>query len=73
MPRRKTYIEGFAERLDEACLKDGRSKVELARLCGFNRKSLMRGRDHMMMGSGDLAKFCQLTGTDANWLLGIKL
>ena len=73
MPKNKTYVEGFAERLEEACIRDGRSKVEIARLCGFDRKALMRHRDHMMMDSGNLAKFCNLTKTDANWLLGVKL
>ena len=73
MARKKTYIEGFNERLNEACYNTGLSKCEIARRCGFNRKQLMRGAHHMMMGGGDIARFCSVTKTDANWLLGIKI
>lgn len=65
------YIEGFYERLEEACSQYGETKVEIARRCGFDRKILMGVCRNRMMNSGNLARFCALTGTDANWLLGV--
>lgn len=66
------YIEGFAERVDEACHRTGRSKREIAEQCGFDRKVLCKPYHNSMMHSGYLARFCAVTGTDANWLLGLK-
>lgn len=69
--KKNTYIEGFHERLDTACLRTGLSKTEIARRAGFDRKTL-HPMKHQMMGSAYIAKFCAVTGTDANWLLGVK-
>lgn len=69
----KNYIEGFEERLDEACLKTGLPKTEIARRAGFNRKQLSRMANHAVMNSSDVARFCSVTKTDANWLLGVEL
>lgn len=66
------YIQGFRERLEQACYDTGLSKAEIARRCGFSRKILADTSSLYMMRSGHLAKFCAVTGTDANWLLGIK-
>lgn len=65
------YLEGFAERLDDACIATGLPKTEIARRCGFNRKQLMRMANHYSMNSFDVARFCSVTKTDANWLLGL--
>ena len=72
MAKKRVYIDGFVERLEEACYNSGLNKTEIARRCNFSRKQLMRRQTHWMMNSGDLAKFCAVTKTDANWLLGIK-
>ena len=72
MKTKGKYIEGFEERLDEACIKSGMKKAEIARRGGFNRKILSR-YNNTMMNSGDLARFCSVTHTDANWLLGVEL
>lgn len=66
------YIQGFRERLEQACCESGMTKVEIAKRCGFDRKTLIGMNNNNMMHSGNLAKFCAVTGTDANWLLGIK-
>ena len=71
MARQKTYIEGFNERLEEACGRVNMNKTEIARNCGFDRKQLSRGNNFCVMNSRDVAKFCAFTKTDANWLLGI--
>lgn len=69
--KKRVYIEGFVERLELACKSSGLSKSELARRAGIDRKQLCRKRSESMMNSGDVAKFCAATHTDANWLLGI--
>ena len=70
--RTNKYIEGFNERIDEACIKSGLTKKEIARRAGFDRKTLSRMSQDNMMNSGALARFCNVTHSDANWLLGIK-
>lgn len=66
----KTYIQGFNERLNAACHSSGLSKSEIAKRCSFDRKTLIR-TDHAMMDGGNVARFCAVTKTDANWLLGV--
>lgn len=70
--KKRVYIEGFVDRLEKVCKSTGLSKTEIAKRCGIDRKQLSRQHTMFMMNSGDLAKFCAGTGTDANWLLGIK-
>jgi len=65
-------IEGFWERLNEACKKDGRSKSEIARACGFNRKVLYWSSNKSNMHVGYMVKFCAETNTSADWLLGLR-
>ena len=71
--RRLKFIEGFTEKLEEACQATGLPKTEIAKRCGFDRKQLMRMANPCVMNSFDVARFCAVTKTDANWLLGVKL
>ena len=71
--KQKIYIEGFADRIDEACAKTGLPKTVIAERCGFDRKQLSRWHQDGVMNGAYLARFCQVTKTDANWLLGIKI
>lgn len=64
------YIQGFRDRLDEACADSGLTKIEIARRCGFDRKVLFPSTGQMLT-SGHVARFCAVTKIDANWLLGI--
>lgn len=68
MAKQKTLIEGFWDRANK--VMEGKNKNELARQIGCNRKTLY-GKDGTLSPLY-LAKFCVLTDTDANWLLGIK-
>ncbi len=68
--RKKLYIRGFRERLNEACLKSGLNKSEIARRCNFDRKTL-HPKEYQMMSPVYIARFCAVTKTDANWLLGV--
>ena len=68
MAKQKTLIEGFWDRANK--VMEGKNKAELARRIGCNRKTLYGS--YGTMSPVYLARFCVLTGTDANWLLGIK-
>ena len=70
--RRYAYLEGFYERVDEACRKSGLTKTEIARRAGFERRTLTPKHDNWMMTLANAARLCAVTRTDANWLLGIK-
>lgn len=68
MAKQKTLIEGFWDRANK--VMEGKSKKELARQIGCDRKTLYG--NYGTLSPVYLARFCVLTGTDANWLLGIK-
>lgn len=67
MAKTRTLIEGFWDRAN--IVMEGKNKKELARQIGCNRKTLYGGNG--TLSPVYLARFCVLTGTDANWLLGI--
>lgn len=62
-------IRGYRERLEEAIGRSGLTKSEIARRCRFNRKVLS---GECTLSAVNLVKFCVITKTDANWLLGLK-
>ena len=66
--KKRTMIEGFWQRMNT--VMEGKNKKELARQIGCNRKTLY-GNDGTL-SPVYLARFCAITGTDANWLLGIR-
>lgn len=68
MAKQRTLIEGFWDRANIAM--EGRSKKELAEQIGCDRKTLYGS--YGTLSPVYLARLCVLTGTDANWLLGIK-
>lgn len=65
---RAFYIPGFKQRVKQVLDEQGKTGAEVAALCGFERKALYNEDWH----GGRIAKFCEVTGTDANWLLGIR-
>ena len=64
------YINGFWDRVEHAIAQSGKSKVQVAREAGFERKLLLGYCDGIH--SSSLAAFCRVTGADANWLLGLS-
>lgn len=66
--KQRTRIEGFWQRMN--AVMEGKNKNELAKRIGCNRKTLY-GNDGTL-SPVYLARFCAITGTDANWLLGIR-
>lgn len=67
--RSKYYIYGFWDKVDTVCIKSGLTKKEIARRMGRDRR-ILYARDGGM-DAMTLARFCAVTGADANWLLGI--
>ena len=70
MARKSNYIEGFYERMDQICYEQNCSKQDIAERMGYDRKALYPSQDGW--GALKLARFCAVTGADANWLLGLS-
>lgn len=67
--RRHNLIMGFWDRIDVICAKTELSRAEIARKMNRARTTLYRRNGGM--DALTLARFCAVTGADANWLLGI--
>ena len=61
-------VEGLRNRIKLVCEEIGKSQNQVAEECGFERKAMYSDTWH----AGRLKRFCEVTGTDANWLLGIR-
>ena len=66
---RSNVIYGFFERVNEICFESGMTKEEIAQKMGFSKKSLYQSSGGW--GVLKLARFCAVTGADANYILGI--
>lgn len=74
MKRKQKIIFGFWDRVNDVIYKTGLSKCEIARRMGCDRKVLIGAESEgRMLSAINVASFCAVTGTDANWLLGVKL
>lgn len=65
-------IEGFDERIEETIIRSGMSRAEITKKMGASRKLLMPNNilGHQLSALY-IARFCAVTKTDANWLLGL--
>lgn len=63
-------IFGLRERIDQAAKQSGMTKKEIAKRAGIHKDLL--ASTHSGMNASTLAKFCAVTGADANWLLGLS-
>lgn len=61
----------FWYRMEDAIRESGMSKCEIARKGGFHRQSITYTGDHLP-SSRVLQSFCRITGTSADWLLGLE-
>ena len=68
--KKATLIEGFWDRFEEVVTEDGRTKAELAKLVGCHRKTLYSRAS--VPSPVYLARFCAITGTSADYLLGLR-
>lgn len=66
---RHQQVEGLWERVEQACFETELTKREICKRMGFDRKSLYDSSGFSVL---KLARFCAVTGTDANWLLGLS-
>lgn len=66
---RHQQVEGLWERVEQVCFETGMTKPQLCKQMGFDRKSLYDSSGFSVL---KLARFCAVTGTDANWLLGLS-
>ena len=66
---RSARVEGLQERVDQVCFESGLTKPQLCKQMGFDRKSLYDSSGFSVL---KLARFCAVTGADANWLLGLS-
>lgn len=64
----RNHIRGMAERVDQVCFETGLTKSQICKQMGFDRKALY---DTSVFSVLKLARFCAVTGADANWLLGL--
>lgn len=64
----RNHIRGMAERVDQVCFETGLTKAQICKQMGFDRKALYASGFSVLK----LARFCAVTGTDANWLLGLS-
>ena len=69
MARTKSLIDGFWDRFNLVCKESGLTKVELAKRIGCKRTTLYDSG--YMLTTLYLARFCTITHTSADWLLGI--
>lgn len=69
MSNRCSNIYGFWDRLDEAMAAKGMSKLKLARLIGYDRRTVYR-RDTTPSALA-IAKICVQLNVSADWLLGL--
>ena len=61
----------FWGRVHEAVGDSGMSKCEIARRAGFHRQNLSTRNG--MMTVDTLRRFCEVTHTSADWLLGLEV
>ena len=66
MARPKVDMHDFWERVDAEIYSQGRSKLEVAKTCGFDRKNLSERRN---LSTSFLAKLCIELNVSADYLL----
>ena len=65
-------LECVWDRIDKAIERSGLSKSEIARRGGFERRTLNGRAGNIMPSLGTLARFCAVTHTSADYILGLK-
>lgn len=66
MARPKVDMHEFWERVDVEIYSQGRSKLEVAKICGFDRKNLSERRN---LSASYLAILCKVLNVSADYLL----
>lgn len=63
------FVEGFWERLDDEIHKQNRTKKDVAKQCGFDRKILIRTSGHDNICLPYFARLCSALHVSADYLL----
>lgn len=63
------FVEGFWERLEGEIYKQNRTKNDIARQCGFDRKTLNRNNSHDNIYLPYFARICGALHVSADYLL----
>lgn len=63
------FVEGFWERLDDEIYKKNRTKKDLAKQCGFDRKILIRHSGHDNICLPYFARICSALNVSSDYLL----
>lgn len=63
------FVEGFWERLEDEIYKQNRTKKDIAKQCGFDRKTLMRHSAHDNICLPYFARLCSVLHVSADYLL----
>lgn len=66
---RYLFIEGFWDRLEDEIYKQNRTKKDIAKQCGFDRKILCRNSNHDNIWLPYFAKLCSALNVSADYLL----
>lgn len=61
----------FWYRMEDAVIASGMSKSEIARQGGFHRQTITYTGNANLPTCRVLMAFCKVTGTSADWLLGL--
>lgn len=75
MANRTFANDGFWDRVEEAIMCSGMTKVQIAEKMGVERKALYTpsvNKDTKSWHSGRIADFCKVTKVSADWLLGLS-
>jgi hypothetical protein len=62
-------IDGFWDRLDDEIHKQNKSKLQVARKCRFDRKTLYRPKNNRYIRVVYFARLCVELGVSADYLL----
>lgn len=63
------FVEGFLERLEDEIYKQNRTKKDIAKQCGFDRKILIRYCGHDNICLPYFARLCSVLNVSADYLL----
>lgn len=63
------FVEGFWERLEDEIYKQNRTKKDIAKQCGFDRKILCRNSSHDNIWLPYFARLCAALNVSADYLL----
>ena len=65
-------IAGIWDRIEQTIYDSEMTKVEVAKKCGFERRTLNGKSDNRMLSLGAFAKLCATMNVSADYILGLS-